>query len=98
MPHAIHTVARNVTFPALWSRIPLQKNALRHGTPDASISLDLVALGVGTGEIVMRYFMGLVCVLALGVMPLIGCGETNGDGGEGGMRIPLDLGTRSGVI
>ena len=32
----------------------------------------------------MRYFMGLVCVLALGVMPLVGCGETNGDGGEGG--------------
>jgi hypothetical protein len=35
----------------------------------------LVALGVGTGEIVMRYFMGLVCVLALGV---VGCGETSG--------------------
>ncbi|MDH3844397.1 MAG: hypothetical protein OES69_10695 [Myxococcales bacterium] len=32
----------------------------------------------------MRYLMGLVYVLALGVMPIVGCGETAGDGGSGG--------------
>jgi len=32
----------------------------------------------------MRYFFGLLCVCALGVMPLIGCSETTGDGGGGG--------------
>ena len=32
----------------------------------------------------MRCFIGLLCVLALGVMPLIGCSETGGDGGSGG--------------
>ena len=32
----------------------------------------------------MRYFMGLVCVLALSVMPMVGCSETTGTGGIGG--------------
>ncbi len=41
----------------------------------------------------MRYLIGLICVLALGVMPLVGCsdeetidgtGGTGGEGGEGG--------------
>jgi len=32
----------------------------------------------------MRYFVGLVCVLALGVMPWVGCSETEGTGGSGG--------------
>ena len=31
----------------------------------------------------MRCFIGLVCVLALSVMPIVGCSET-GDGGSGG--------------
>jgi CubicO group peptidase (beta-lactamase class C family) len=29
----------------------------------------------------MRYLFGILCVLALGVMPMLGCGETNGGGG-----------------
>ena len=39
----------------------------------------------------MRYLVGLVCLLALGVMPMVGCsdeettGGTGGAGGEGGM-------------
>ncbi|MDH3726113.1 MAG: hypothetical protein OER77_01155 [Myxococcales bacterium] len=34
----------------------------------------------------MRYLFGLVCVCALGLVPLVGCGdETTGDGGTGGM-------------
>jgi hypothetical protein len=32
----------------------------------------------------MRYLFGLLCVCALGVMPLVGCSETAGDGGNGG--------------
>jgi hypothetical protein len=32
----------------------------------------------------MRYLFGFICVLALGVMPLVGCGETTGTGGSGG--------------
>ena len=32
----------------------------------------------------MRYLFGFLCVCALGVMPLVGCGETSGDGGSGG--------------
>ena len=32
----------------------------------------------------MRYLFGFVCVCALGVMPLVGCSETAGDGGNGG--------------
>jgi len=32
----------------------------------------------------MRYFIGLVCVLALSVMPMVGCSDTTGDGGNGG--------------
>jgi acyl-CoA thioesterase-1 len=32
----------------------------------------------------MRYLVGFVCVLALGVMPVVGCGETEGTGGSGG--------------
>jgi predicted outer membrane repeat protein len=32
----------------------------------------------------MRYLVGFVCVLALGVMPMVGCGETGGPGGNGG--------------
>ena len=31
-----------------------------------------------------RYLFGFICVLALGVMPMVGCGETNGGGGSGG--------------
>ena len=32
----------------------------------------------------MRYLFGFVCVCALGVVPLVGCSETAGDGGDGG--------------
>ena len=32
----------------------------------------------------MRYLFGLMCMLALGVMPMVGCSETTGDGGSGG--------------
>ena len=32
----------------------------------------------------MRYLFGFMCVCALGVMPLVGCSETAGDGGSGG--------------
>ncbi len=32
----------------------------------------------------MRYVFGFLCVCALGVMPLVGCSETTGDGGSGG--------------
>jgi len=32
----------------------------------------------------MRYLVGFICVLVLGVVPLVGCGETTGDGGTGG--------------
>jgi len=32
----------------------------------------------------MRYLFGFMCVLALGVMPMVGCGETEGTGGSGG--------------
>jgi len=32
----------------------------------------------------MRYLFGFLCVCALGVMPLVGCNETAGDGGSGG--------------
>ena len=32
----------------------------------------------------MRYLFGFMCVLTLGVMPLVGCSETTGDGGNGG--------------
>lgn len=32
----------------------------------------------------MRYLFGFLCVCALGVMPLLGCSETAGDGGSGG--------------
>ncbi len=35
-------------------------------------------------EIVMRYLFGFMCVLALGVMPMVGCSETSGEGGGGG--------------
>ena len=33
----------------------------------------------------MRYVFGFLCVCALGVMPLVGCSETTGDGGTGGV-------------
>jgi hypothetical protein len=33
----------------------------------------------------MRYVFGFLCVCALGVVPLIGCSETGGNGGNGGM-------------
>jgi len=32
----------------------------------------------------MRYLLGFMCVLAVGIMPLVGCSETTGDGGSGG--------------
>ena len=32
----------------------------------------------------MRYLFGFMCVCALGMMPLVGCSETSGDGGNGG--------------
>lgn len=32
----------------------------------------------------MRYVFGFLCVCVLGVMPLVGCSETTGDGGSGG--------------
>ena len=33
----------------------------------------------------MRYLFGFLCVCALGVVPLVGCSETTGDGGTGGV-------------
>jgi hypothetical protein len=32
----------------------------------------------------MRYLFGLLCVCALGLVPLLGCSDTTGDGGSGG--------------
>lgn len=32
----------------------------------------------------MRYFVGFLCVCALGMVPLLGCSETAGNGGSGG--------------
>ena len=32
----------------------------------------------------MRHLIGFLCVCALGLMPLVGCGETTGDGRSGG--------------
>ena len=32
----------------------------------------------------MRRSFGIICVLVLGVMPLVGCGEASGPGGGGG--------------
>jgi len=32
----------------------------------------------------MRYLVGFICVLALGVTPMVGCSETGGGGGSGG--------------
>lgn len=32
----------------------------------------------------MRYFVGCLCVCALGMVPLLGCSETAGNGGSGG--------------
>jgi len=49
------------------------------GTPDASTSLELAVLltgAVGSGEVLMRYLFGFLCVCALGVMPLVGCSDT----------------------
>ena len=37
-----------------------------------------------TGEFVMRYLFGFLCVCALVLVPLVGCSETAGDGGSGG--------------
>ena len=33
---------------------------------------------------IMRYVFGFVCVCALSVLPLVGCGDNNGGGGSGG--------------
>jgi hypothetical protein len=34
----------------------------------------------------MRYLFGFLCVCALGLVPLVGCGDdTTGDGGTAGM-------------
>ena len=40
----------------------------------------------------MRHLIGFLCVCALGLMPLVGCSETAGDGGSGGTecKIPAD--------
>ena len=32
----------------------------------------------------MRYLFGFMCVCALGAVPLVGCSDTTGDGGDGG--------------
>ena len=32
----------------------------------------------------MRYLVGFMCALALGVMPLVGCSDSEGTGGSGG--------------
>ena len=56
------------------------------GTPDAYTSLDLAVLltgAVATGEVVMRYLFGFLCVCALGVMPVVGCSDTGGGGSAG---------------
>jgi len=33
----------------------------------------------------MRYLFGFLCVCALGLMPVVGCSETEGTGGSGGV-------------
>jgi hypothetical protein len=43
-------------------------------------------------EVVMPYLFGFMCVLALGVMPMVGCNDSEGAGGSGG-----DGGTGGGV-
>jgi hypothetical protein len=41
---------------------------------------------VTTREVVMRYLFGFLCVCALGLVPLVGCGnDATGDGGTAGM-------------
>ena len=32
----------------------------------------------------MRHLIGFLCVCALGLMPLVGCSDPEGDGGSGG--------------
>lgn len=32
----------------------------------------------------MRYLFGIICVCSLGVLPILGCSETTGEGGAGG--------------
>lgn len=39
----------------------------------------------------MRYLFGFICVLALGVMPMVGCSDGGGSGGEGGSGPPLEF-------
>jgi hypothetical protein len=39
----------------------------------------------------MRYLFGFLCVCALGVVPLVGCSETAGDGGSGDDYTPEEI-------
>ena len=45
----------------------------------------------------MRYLVGFIFALALGVMPLVGCGETEGDGGNGGSAGTGGMGGEAGT-
>jgi hypothetical protein len=46
----------------------------------------------------MRYLFGFLCVCALGVVPLVGCSETTGNGGTGGSAGSGGDGGTGGVI
>ena len=45
----------------------------------------------------MRYLFGFVCVCALGVVPLVGCSDTTGDGGSGGSGGAAGMGGSAGT-
>jgi hypothetical protein len=45
----------------------------------------------------MRFLLGLICIFALGVVPLVGCSETAGDGGTGGSAGSGGMGGTAGM-
>jgi hypothetical protein len=45
----------------------------------------------------MRLLLGLICVFAMGAVPLLGCTETAGDGGSGGSAGTGGMGGDGGV-
>jgi hypothetical protein len=64
------------------------KAVLPCGTPDAMFGSGSCLLGarLSDWEVVMRYLVAFMCVLALGVMPMVGCGETAGVGARASRR------------
>ncbi len=49
-------------------------------------------------EVLMRYLFGFLCVCALGLVPLVGCSETGGDGGTGGSTGDVFPCTEQGIL